>query len=133
VDNKLPEKWRTVCEVSASPMSIHYKLTSIPPQTDQVLFPEPSKDPEHDLNTEHREPHKPSGRISASAIALACAMGLALVSLVVSYVRGIKLKTAPEAVYFTHETSEKTDEEQGGCVGTICTEKKQDGHASVSA
>jgi hypothetical protein len=56
-------------------------------------------------------------------------MGLALVSLAVSYVRGRMMKTAPHAIHFTHEASEK----QGDRFDAMYPETKQNVYAPVLA
>jgi hypothetical protein len=109
VKNELPGSFRTVCQASASLASTHrYPLILVLSQSNNVLFPEPKE--ASDLN--HDEHHSRNRRPSGPVIALAGAMGLVLISLLISYVRGRRSKMAPPAVCFTREVFQKTDEEK---------------------
>jgi hypothetical protein len=119
VNGDLPSSWRTVCGVRLDFIPFHHELNPILYQTNDVLFPKLGGS----SDAKHQESPTRGLRLSTPVIALACAMGFALVALAVSYVRGLKTKMASHAIYFTNATSEKNDEEQGSRVNELYPEK----------
>jgi hypothetical protein len=105
VNEVVPESGK-VCGVSESFMRIHHnRLTVTLSQTEDVIFP----DRGHRKSTPRKDN---SRRLSSPVIALMCAGGLALISLIVSYVRGRKTN-APHVVHSASGTFKNSDEEKG--------------------